>query len=233
MAAVVFSSSARRARSGFRLGAFAVLALVVAAVLLAALRGIGLWGGLSNPFASTTVDRSGPAIVKALEDLNQYTGARANYEQIVEIEKDYKYVPSFVAGQRTLFTAAGSVDGIVDFDKIGGDAVSVSEDGKSVTVTLPHAHRGEARLDAERSHVVSRERGVVDRSLSALSDGGNDSEFYSLGQQKLAAAAAADQDLLPRTEENTRQMLTQLIKALGYEQVTVNFTDSASPAPSL
>jgi len=209
-------------RSGGRIGVTLVLAVVLAGVLLLALRGIGLLG-FSNPFAATTIDRSGPAVMKALDDLHEYRGARANYEQIVEIEKDYKYIPSFAHGQRTLFSAAGSVDGIVDFDSIGAGAVSVSEDGKSVTVTLPHARRGEARLDAERSHVVSRERGVVDRALSALGDSGNDSEFYSLGQQKLEAAAAADPDLLPRTEENTRQMLTGLITALGYEQVTVTF----------
>ncbi|NHC47558.1 DUF4230 domain-containing protein [Motilibacter aurantiacus] len=232
MAAALLRPPAGRARGGLRLGLTLVLGLVVAAVLLAALRGVGLLGGLSNPFASTTVDRSGPAVMKALEDLDQYTGARANYEQIIEIEKDYKYVPSFVRGERTLFTAAGSVDGIVDFDKIGSGAVTVSEDGRSVTVTLPHATRGEPRLDAERSRVVSRERGVIDRSLSAFDDGGNDSEFYGLGQRKLAEAAAADQDLLPRTEENTRQMLSGLIKALGYEQVTVTFTEP-SGAPAL
>src|SRR3954454_8851757 len=210
-------------RSGGRIGVTLVLAVVLAGVLLLALRGIGLLG-FSNPFAATTIDRSGPAVMKALDDLHEYRGARANYEQIVENEKDYKWVPSFARGQRTLFTAAGSVDGIVDFDSIGAGAVSVSEDGKSVTVTLPHARRGEARLDAERSRVVSRERGVIDRALSAVGDSGNDSEFYSLGQKKLDAAAASDPDLLPRTEENTRQMLAGLITALGYEKVTVAFT---------
>jgi len=211
-------------RSGTRLGVTVLLAVVLAGLLLVALRGVGLLG-FSNPFGATTVDRSGPAILKALDDLHEYRGARANYEQIVEIEKDYKWVPSFARGERTLFTAAGSVDGIVDFDSLGAGAVSVSEDGKSVTVTLPHARRGEARLDAERSRVVSRERGVIDRALSAVGDSGNDSEFYALGQQKLTEAAAADPDLLPRTEENTRKMLVGLIEALGYEQVTVEFDD--------
>jgi len=210
-------------RSGGRIGVTLILALVLAALLLAALRGIGLLGAFTNPFGATTVDRSGPAILKALDDLHEYRGARANYEQIVEIEKDYKWVPSFARGERTLFTAAGSVDGIVDFNSLGAGAVDVSEDGKSVVVTLPHARRSEARLDAERSRVVSRERGVVDRALSAVGDSGNDSEFYSLGQKKLEAAAAADPDLLPRTEDNTRAMLVGLIKALGYEQVTVNY----------
>ena len=109
--AAILRPPARRSGGGVRLGLTLVLALVVAGVLLAALRGIGLLH-VGNPFASTTVDRSGPAVMKALEDLHEYNGARANYEQIVEIEKDYKYVPSFARGQRTLFTAAGSVDGL-------------------------------------------------------------------------------------------------------------------------
>src|SRR5215510_16610040 len=55
---------------------------------------------LPNPFAEKTVDRSGPAVLKAIEDLSEYRAASGHFEQVVDLEKDSR-LPASILGERT------------------------------------------------------------------------------------------------------------------------------------
>lgn len=182
-----------------------------------------------NPFGSETKDRSNPALLQSLQKLNEYRAARANLEQVVDIERDTKLVPSFVKGERIVLVAAGEVDARVDFRRLGPRALDVSADRKAVVITLPAPERAPARLDLARTRVLDHERGVLDRAGELLGDGGVDSERQMLlvAQRKLDAAAAADRELLPTAERNTRTMLERLARGLGFERVTVRFQQPA------
>ena len=182
-----------------------------------------------NPFGSETKDRSNPALLQSLQKLNEYRAARANLEQVVDIERDTKLVPSFVKGERIVLVAAGEVDARVDFRRLGPRALDVSADRKAVVITLPAPERAPARLDLARTRVLDHERGVLDRAGELLGDGGVDDEREMLlvAQRKLDAAAAADRELLPTAERNTRTMLERLARGLGFERVTVRFQPPA------
>ncbi|RZS91502.1 uncharacterized protein DUF4230 [Motilibacter rhizosphaerae] len=194
--------------------------LVAAVVLVLAGKGVGLLD-LKLPFSATHTDNSGPALMKSLRDLKDFHGATAQYQQVVDIDNGYRYVPGFIAGESTTFLATGTVDGVVDFSHLGADAVTVS--GKQVTITLPAPQLGPARLDAAQSKVLSRSRGVVDRVESVVGDGSSDTEYWKAGQQKIAAAAASDPSILQRTEDSTRATLSALVHSLGYDSVSVVF----------
>ena len=101
-----------------------------------------------NPFKEETVDRSGPVLLKSLENLSEYRAASANMQVVVDVEEDTDLIPSFIKGERTLFVAAGSVDAAVDFGGLGRrpDAVKVSDDRKEVAITLPAARLTEIRV---------------------------------------------------------------------------------------
>jgi hypothetical protein len=180
-----------------------------------------------NPFDEDTVDRSGPVLLKSLENLSEYRAASANLQVVVDVEQDTELVPSFIKGERTLFVAAGSVDAAVDFAGLGRspDAVRVSDDRKEVTITLPSARLTEARIDQERSRVYDRDRGALDRIDEAFSDdgGADQQELYVLAEGKLTEAAASDRSLLRTAERNTRAMLEGMMRGLGFEKVTVRF----------
>jgi len=180
-----------------------------------------------NPFKEETVDRSGPVLLKSLENLSEYRAASANLQVVVDVEKDTNLVPSFIKGERTLFVAAGNVDAAVDFGGLGRspDAVRVSRDRKEVAITLPPARLTEARLDPERSRVYDRDRGALDRIGEAFSDdgGADQQELYVLAAQKLTEAAASDPALLRTAERNTRSMLEGMMRGLGFEKVTIRF----------
>ena len=124
--------------------AFALIALV--AVLPALLPSL-------NPFGTDTKDRSGPVLLKSLENLSEYRAASANLQIVVDVEQDAKLLPSFIKGERTLFVAAGTVDAAIDFSGLSrqNGAVRVSEDRKAVSITLPAATLTEARVDPSRS----------------------------------------------------------------------------------
>lgn len=44
-------------------------------------------------FGTTSVDRSGPAVLKSIQDLGQFEAASGYYELVVDVEKDVKPVP--------------------------------------------------------------------------------------------------------------------------------------------
>jgi hypothetical protein len=216
-----------RRRSQVRLVAGIMLALVLV-VAVAGLTGLRLWPSFPNPFATRQVDRSPPVLLKAIEDLAVYKAAKGNFQVVVDLEESSRGIPLALKGERTLFVAGGSVDAEVDFSTIGEGAIKVSPDGERVEITLPRARLTEARVDPAQSRVFSRERGLLDRLGSVLSDNPtSERELYLLAQERMQAAAASS-DLLAHAEENTRAMLESMLRSLGYREVTVTFRDPPS-----
>lgn len=214
----------RRRLRAVRLAA-AVLLVVVLALTVAGLSGLRLWPSFPNPFATRQVDRSQPVLLQAIEDLEVYKAATGNFQVVVDLEESSRGIPLVVKGQRTLFVAGGSVDAEVDFSTIGEGAIRVSDDGRSVQVTLPRARLTKARIEPDNSYVFSRERGLLDRLGSVLSDNPtSERELYQLAEDKMEAAAAQS-DLVGRAEQNTRAMLESMLRSLGYRDVTVTFRD--------
>jgi Protein of unknown function (DUF4230) len=201
-----------------------VLALAVLAVVaLGILALIGAVASL-NPFGEETKDRSGPALLKSLEDLSEYRAASANLQIVVDVERDNKLLPGFLRGERTLFVAAGTVDAAVDFSGLEGEAIKVSDDRRSVAITLPAATLTEARLDPSRSRVYDRDRGLFNRVEEVFSDNPSDEQpLYELATKKLSEAAKADPELRKRAQENTQRMLEGMMRGLGFERVKVSF----------
>jgi len=213
------TSRSRRATTRLA-GLLAVTAVVVAVVI----GGPRLLPDL-NPFKTETRDRPQPALLQSLQRLDEYHAARANLQQVVDIEQDTKHVPSFIKGERTVMVASGDVDATVDFRQLGPESVQASWERREVVITLPAARVGRARLDLARTRVVEHDRGVLDRAGDMLGeDSGNDQrELLLVAQGKLDAAARADRNLLPTAERNTAQMLRNLATGLGYQKVTVRF----------
>jgi Protein of unknown function (DUF4230) len=213
---------------GRALGVRVLLALALVAAVVAGAALLGRWSpwpSLRSPFATRSVDRSPPAVLKAIEDLHVYKAASGNYQLLVDLEKDTKYLPSFVKGERTLFVAVGSVDAEVDFSGVDKGAIKVSDDRRRVSVTLPHARLTKARIDPDASYVVSRQRGVLDRLGSVLSDSPtSERELYQLAERRLGAAASQS-GLVARAEANTRATLEGMLHSLGFTTVTVTFRD--------
>ena len=200
--------------------------VVVAAagiVFVFAIGALDVFDFLPNPFERREIDRSQPALLQKLSDLSEYRAASADLQVIIDVEEDIRFLPSFVAGQRTTFLAGGTVDAAVDFSELEGSNVVV--DGRDVTITLPAAAIVDVDVEPDRSYVVNRERGLLDRLGGVFSDNPTgEQELYQLAEDKLLAAAG-ESALVRRAERNTEQMLTALLESLGYETITIEFEE--------
>lgn len=183
-----------------------------------------LWSGW-DPMGQRTVDRTGPALLAAITDLHDYRAAEGTYQVTVDVEKDAKWLPAAIRGERVVLNAVGHVDAGVDFSKLDASSITVDASTKAVTITLPPATLRDAEVDLSSSRVVQHKRGLLDRLGSAFGDApAADQAVYRLAEDKLQAAAEAS-DLVSRAEANTRQMLTAFARGLGHENVTVVFVD--------
>jgi Protein of unknown function (DUF4230) len=195
-------------------------------IIVVAALGISLLAGWrpSLPFTSRTIDRSSPAVLRSLQNLSEYHAASAHFEVVIDLQKDVKYVPDSLKGQRTLFVGVGTVDSVVDFGRLSGNAVTVSADRRTATIRLPKPTLSEPRIDPKKSYVVARQQGVLDRIGGLLTGNqSDDQKLYVAASQKMTDAARTDGSVLTLAQENTTLMLKGLLTALGFTSVTVTY----------
>ncbi|PBC59868.1 hypothetical protein BKI49_33230 [Streptomyces sp. Tue6028] len=196
--------------------------VLVLVVLFAGVR-LALLPGLHDVFGTETHDRSGPALLKSIQDISRYDAASGNFQVVVDLEKDAKYLPDAIRGTRTLYVGAGTVDAYVDLGKLGEKDVTVDKDRTSATLRLPHAALGKPALDPDHSYAVSKQRGLLDRLGDVFSDNPNDERAVQRLAAKHIGEAAKDSRLTARAEENTTGMLQGLLRSLGFQEVTVTY----------
>ena len=220
---------ATRITGGVRRGLIGTLVGAVVVLLVAVLALLGLARLTHWPFGTEERDRSGPAVLTAMRDLSEYHAATGQYQVVIDIQEDAKFLPDIIKGKRTIFLAIGSVDSYVDFRKLGDDAVSVSDDRKSVTLRLPRAQLSTPNIDPNQSRVLNQDLGVIDRLGNLFSDQPNpqNQQMYQLAQQRLADAAR-QVGLQKRAEDNTRATLDKLMRSLGFSEVNITFVNPAA-----
>ncbi len=178
-----------------------------------------------NPFATQTTDRTGPVLLQSIQDMSRYVAAEGNFQVLVDLQENNRYIPDFIFNKRTLFVGVGSVEAYVDFSKIKDSDVVVSNSGKDVTITLPAPQLGTPALDTSKSYVFDQDRGVINHIGDLFGNNPNDTQvLYQLAQQKIAEAAGQS-ELIARAKTNTKLMLESLLHQLGFERVTIKWAD--------
>jgi len=199
----------------------------VIVVLLLVTTVLGKWPNLTDPFKTRTTDRSQPVLLLSIQNLARFEAASGNFQVVVDIQEDQKYIPDIIFSSRSLFVAAGTVAAYVDFTNVGKGDVVASADRKSVTINLPAPQLEAPTLDLSRSYVYASSSGLVNKLGSLFGgDANKQKELYLYAQQKIAAAAV-DSQLADRAATNTRAMLTELLRSLGFSTITVNFAPSS------
>ncbi|MFD6969166.1 DUF4230 domain-containing protein [Streptomyces sp. NPDC059949] len=200
-----------------------VAGVAVLVVLIVLVERFSLVPGFGGLFGEETRDRSGPALLKSIQDMARYEGAVGNFQVVVDLEKDAALLPDAIRGTRTLYVGSGTVGGYVDLGALDERNVTVNGDRTKASIRLPHAVLGTAALDPHRSYAVSKQRGLLDR----LGDLFSDNPAGEQAVQKLAVQhideAARDSGLAERAEKNTASMLEGLLRSLGYREVTVAY----------
>jgi hypothetical protein len=201
-----------------------VIGIMVAAVF--GLKAVDLFPTLRNPFATETTDKSGPVLLESIQDLSRYVAAEGNFQVIVDLQENKRFVPDILFNQHTLFIGVGSVDAYVDFAGISDGAIVISPDGSSVEITLPSPVLEKPSLNTDASRVYAEDRGLVNIIGDLVgNDPNKQQQLYQLAESKIAEAAQQS-ELADRAEKNTRAMLESMLHQLGYERVTITFVKS-------
>lgn len=202
----------------------ALIAVAAVLVIVVVLSAVHLLPQLRNPFAETTTDRAGPAVLKSITTLSRYEAASGTFQVVVDLTKRTSFIPSFLAGSETLFIGQGTDIAYVDFSHLKGPAVRVSADRSAVSVTLPPAQLEPAELDVNQSYVFAEQQGLLNRIGNFFAGNPNSQQqVYILAQHKIQAAAEASA-LVSQAQRNTQAMLNSMLSSLGFQRITVTFS---------
>jgi hypothetical protein len=217
------SAPARR-RMGPVVGLAAAIAVIVAGVF--GLTAVHLLPQLRNPFAESTTVRSEPALLQSITSLSRYEAASGSFQVVVDLSRRTRFLPPFIEGTDTLFVGQGSVIAFVDFSHLAGRDLRVSPGRTAVTVRLPQPQLEPATLNVRRSYVFAQQQGILNRIGNFFSSNPNSQQQVYIAAQQKIQAAASQSPLLAQARTNTRGMLTGMLHALGFKQVTVIFAGS-------
>jgi len=197
------------------------IAVLIAAVIVAS--AVHLIPQLRNPFAETTTDRSGPALLKSITALSRYEAASGSFQVVVDLSRQTSFIPSFIEGSDTLFIGEGTEIAYINFGQLDGKAIQVSANRTAVRVDLPRAQLESAVLNVDQSYVYAEQQGLVNRIASFFSGNPNSQQqVYIIAEHKIEAAAKRS-PLLAEAQRNTTGMLDGMLHSLGFQQVTVRF----------
>ena len=197
----------------------------MAVVAYAVLAAIG-WNLL--PFQTTEKDHSPPPILTELRQLSGSAAARAQFEVVVD-QEDVRFLPQAIAGERVQFVAVGTVDAVIDLTRLPTDAVRYDVETDSAVVYLPRPTIAEPVLDVAQSHVMNRDRGLLNRLGGIFNDNPtSELALYEAAEDKMAATAAQT-ELVTKAEEQAESLLEPLVRQLGVTTVEVRFYDGDAP----
>jgi hypothetical protein len=163
---------------------------------------------------SLHLDIDQPAIVQRIQRMQRLESVKYTLEKVVTGEKQSRFLPQSLAGERLLLIVRGEVFAGVDLGKLQSSNVQVN--GKQVKITLPRAEIFSTRLDNNQTRVYSRETGLL-----VPADPNLESEVRAEAERQLLQAALID-GILNTASTNARATVTTLVQALGFSDVQVN-----------
>lgn len=175
---------------------------------------------------------TGAAVIQRVQQLSRLETASYTIQTVIDVRQGGN-IP-FLSDDELLLIAHGTVVAGVDLSALTPDAVTVSPDGRSVTLRLPPAQIFSASLDSQRTRVYSRDRGI-------LAPENKDLETMARQQAEQQVLAAACEDgILSKATLQAEATLRQLLALVDEVEIVVIPAPpgaclppaSATPAPT-
>ncbi|NTV62017.1 MAG: DUF4230 domain-containing protein [Oscillochloris sp.] len=206
-------------------------------------------GGLGNLFAGvpnlativvtpTPVVQNGTAVVRRIQQLSRLETASYTVEQVIEVRQDSSVplIGNILASDALLLIAHGKVVAGVDLSQLDADSVTISSDGRSITLRLPPVQILDFGLDSSKTRVYSRDRGVFAPENKDL-----ETRARQEAEQRILQAACED-GVMSRATEAAEVSLQKFLSLLDYDDVVVvpsapaacvapGASSAATPAP--
>ncbi len=177
----------------------------------------------------TPVIQSGAAVVRRIQQLSRLETAKYTVEQVIDVRQDSNipWIGNWVASDALLLIAHGEVIAGIDLSQLSEQAVTISPDGRSITLQLPPAQILSAALDNSKTRVYSRDRGWLAPENNHL-----ETLARQEAEQRILTAACED-GVLIRATEDAQEAIEKFLGLLDYDQVlVVTTTPNACVIPS-
>ncbi|WP_322489836.1 DUF4230 domain-containing protein [Chloroflexus sp.] len=166
---------------------------------------------------------SSAAVVQRIQQLSRLETSKYTIERVIDIRQgsNIPIIGDWLAGDALLLIAHGTVVVGVDLSQLTPDAVTVSPDGKQITVWLPPVQVLSATLDNSKTRVYSRDRG-----LFAPENPNLETMARKAAEQQILQAACEDGIM----EQGTRNAELALRQFLGLMDGVVVEVNTSPPA---
>ncbi len=176
----------------------------------------------------TPVIRSGAAVIQRIQQLSRLETASYTVEQVIDVRQGQgNPVFDFFAGDNLLLIAHGTVVAGVDLNKLDAGAVTISPDGRTITLRVPPVQIFDSHLDSSKTRVYSRDQRILAPENKDL-----ETQARIEAERQILQAACEDGVMSRATDEATKS-LRQFLSLLDYNTVDViASTPAACVAPA-
>ena len=176
------------------------------------------------PTATPVIVTSG-TVIRQMQSVQRLETTRYTIETVVEATSGTDGV--FTRGEKLLLIAHGTV--VVGFDlaKLTTSDVTVSPDGKTVTITLPPVEIFSSGLDEGKTRVYSRNNGTI-IVFPKGADPNLETAARRQGLEQITQSACEDGIARRATQDGTEAM-RDLLTIAGFTSVQVRVKDPATP----
>jgi uncharacterized protein DUF4230 len=173
------------------------------------------WVSSTRSSRIVRVDASRPSVVSQIQKLQRLETVVFGMDKIVIGERESKYLPAFLAGDRLLLIVFGEVTAGIDLSGVQVGDVDVDPEGPAIRLKVPAPEIFSTRLDNERTRVYSRETGLFSRVDPDL-----ETDVRREAERQIRQAAV-ESGIMDTAKTNARATLTSFLQGLGFAQVTV------------
>jgi hypothetical protein len=169
---------------------------------------------------TTTIRDRGGTILQ-IRGLNRLETQSFSVERVVEAKVERGNPLDLVLGDRLLLIASGEVVAGVDLSKLKDSDVTISQDGKSVTLKLPPSEIFSKSLNNDRTRVYDRQQGILapeNKDLETQARVSAEAEILT---------AACEGNVMQKAADEAKRSMEQFLRQLEFTNVTV--TSSAGP----
>lgn len=158
----------------------------------------------------------GTTVVESIRELSELTTVEAVEATTIERGND-RGILNFLAGDRIAMLVVARVGAGVDLTLLTEDDVEIDTDASSVRIRLPDPTITYVEIDEDATRVYDRDTGLFTKGDPQL-----ESEARRLASGVLEEDAVAA-GVLDEARSATRTALSDFLRALGFEQVRVEF----------
>lgn len=176
----------------------------------------GVWDRIASLVSARTtrMDTSQPTVVMQIRRLSRLESVSFTMDKMVSGDREGRILPPFLTGDRILLEVHGEAVAGVDLSRLAPSGVTLS--GRSVRVHLPPAEVFTVGLDDTKTHVFSRQTGILVPVDPSLEGEVREAAVENLRQSALAAG------ILDMAERNACGTVTKLLNGLGFDPVQCN-----------